>query len=131
MANTLMDDPLSIIQAVTACGVVVLDVTDEDVVAANQTAAEILGRPLSRPLGHTTPRDRPALIRSDGTALPWEERPSALAIRTGQAQRNVLVGVAFSDGWRRNLRVDAVPVGREDGVVSWVVISFVDMAWLS
>ena len=124
----LTDDPFRIIQAVTACGVIVWDAIEEEIVAANQTAAQILALPLDTLLGHAVHRHRIRLLRPDGAVLPWEERPSALTLRTGHVQRNVLVGVAYPDGQRRYLRVDAVPVCRDDGLVSWVVVSFIDVS---
>jgi len=124
----LTDDPFSIIHAVTACGVIVWDATEGEIVAANQTATQILALPLDTLLRRMERRHRTTLLRPDGTALPWEERPSAVALRTGQVQRNVPVGVAYSDGQRRYLCVDAVPVRRNDGRVSWVVVSFIDVS---
>lgn len=50
----LTNDPFSVIQAVTACGVIVRDVIDDGIVAANQTAAEILAVPLTALLPSTT-----------------------------------------------------------------------------
>ena len=124
----LTDDPFSIMHAVTACGVIVWDATEGEIVAANQAATQILALPLDTLLRRVERRHRTTLLRPNGTALPWEERPSAIALRMGQAQRNVLVGVAYSDGQHRYLRVDAVPVRRNDGRVSWVVVSFIDVS---
>src|SRR5690348_7998290 len=100
----LTDDPFSLIEAVTACGVIVWDAIDEEIIAANQAAARILALPLRTLLRPAARRRRITLLRPDGTPLPWEDRPSALALRTGQAHRNVLVGVASLDGQRRYLR---------------------------
>src|SRR6266566_5759322 len=126
----LTDDPFSIIQAVTASGVIVWDAIDEEIIAANQTAAQILALPLRTLLRLAVCRHRITLLRPDGTPLPWEDRPSARALRTGQAQRNVLVGVAYPDGQRRDVCVDAVPVRwrRDEGTVRWVVISIIDVS---
>ena len=79
----LTDDPFSIIHAVTACGVIVWDATEGEIVAANQTATQILALPLDTLLRRMERRHRTKLLRPDGTALPWEERPSAIARRTG------------------------------------------------
>lgn len=119
------DDPFSIIQAVTACGVIVREATDGEIIAANQTAAQILDLPLRTLLGPEVDQ-RIRLLRPDGTPLPWQERPSALALRRGQARWQVPVDIAYPDGRRRSVRVDAVPVRRDDGAVMWVVVSFVD-----
>jgi PAS domain-containing protein len=115
-----LDDALSSIQAITACGIVIRD-ADDKVIAANQTAARILaGRPGEE--GGTW------LLRPDGTLLPWEERPVAVAFRTGQAQQQVLVGIASAGGRPRFMRVDVVPVYRDDGTLTWLVCSFVEVA---
>jgi hypothetical protein len=42
----LTEDPFSIIQAVTASGVIVWDAIDEEIIAANQTAAQLVDLPL-------------------------------------------------------------------------------------
>ena len=126
----LTDDPFSIIQAVTASGVIVWDAIDEEIIAANQTAAQILGLPLRTLLRFAVCRRRLTLLRPDGTPLAWEDWPSARALRTGQAQRQVLVGVASPDGQRRDVCVDAVPVRwrQDEGPVRWVVVSFRDVS---
>jgi PAS domain-containing protein len=121
----LTDNPFSIIQAVTACGVIVREATDGEIIMANQTAAQILDLPLRTLLG-TEVDQRIRLLRPDGTPLPRQERPSALALRWGQAQWQVPVDIAYPDGRRSSVRVDAVPVRRDDGAVMWVVVSFVD-----
>ena len=96
-------DPFSIIQAVTACGVIVRDAADEEIVAANWAAAELLDVPLSLLLHHQKPPHWPRLLRPDGSALSWEEWPSVVALRTGQTQRKVRVHVVHQDGRRRTL----------------------------
>src|SRR5579883_656673 len=120
-------DRFSGIHAVTVCGVIVRDAADEQVIAVNQTAARILGLPSDGPLPRTALWDRIELCRPEGTPLPREDWPSGRALRTGQPQRDTLVRVARPDGGQRLVRVDAVPVRREDGMVAWVVVSFVEV----
>jgi PAS domain-containing protein len=119
-------DPFSLIQAVTACGVIVWDAADEVIVAANETAAQILALPLRTLLHPAGDRCQFRLLRADGTTLPWEERPSAVAVRTREAQRKVLVGVVSAGGRRCYVHVDAVPIRRDDGMITGVVVSFVE-----
>jgi PAS domain-containing protein len=129
VTTTLTDDPFSILQAVTVCGVIVWDAIDQEIIAANERAAEILALPLRTLLGPAGHR-RIRLCRPDGLPLPWEDWPLARALRTDHAQREVLVGVVSSDGRHRFVRMDAIPMHwrRDEGPSRWVVVSFAEVS---
>jgi PAS domain-containing protein len=129
VTTTLTDDPFSILQAVTVCGVIVWDVIDEAIIAANEIAAEILALPLRTLLGPAGHR-RIRLCSLDGLPLPWEDWPLARALRTDHAQREVLVGVVSPDGRHHFVRMDAIPVRwrRDEGQGRWVVVSFAEVS---
>ncbi|MBD3167969.1 MAG: PAS domain S-box protein [candidate division Zixibacteria bacterium] len=66
------------------------DGTIED---ANRAALEIFGLPREQFLGRTSEHAEWKVIRKDGSAVPGEEHPSMIALRTGKAVRDSLLGV--------------------------------------
>lgn len=107
---------------------VVFQGRDGHLVGANPAAERILGRPLSAMLGMTPDLPDWAAVREDGTPFPAAEHPAMLALRTGQPQEDVVMGIRRPDGSRRWLSVNARPVeyGRH-GRVDMVVNSFHDV----
>ncbi|MFH0975817.1 MAG: PAS domain S-box protein [Spirochaetota bacterium] len=104
-------------------GVVFLD-TDGKVQEAND-AAQIAHSIEELQSPEVDPRFR--IIRPDGTLFPVEEQPAIVAINTGQAVRNVEMGLPMSDGttiWRL---VNAQPVYDDTGVLLGAVASFFDI----
>lgn len=70
---------------------------------------------------------RMRIIRPDGSFFPEEEQPAIVALRTGQAVRDVEMGVPLRDGrisWRL---VNAQPVYNDSGILLGVVASFFDI----
>jgi len=61
---------------------------------ANPAAARILGLAMDQLLGRTTLNPRWGILREDGTPFPDEESPVRVALRTGRAVGEVLLGVA-------------------------------------
>jgi diguanylate cyclase (GGDEF)-like protein/PAS domain S-box-containing protein/putative nucleotidyltransferase with HDIG domain len=117
---------LRALYATMACGVMVRD-ADGLVVDANAAAQEILGRPLEYLRGLPLSDTLVQTMREDGTPLPPEDRPVALALRTGLPQRGYVMAATVGDGQRRWLQVDAVPMVDASGKPGDVVISFVDI----
>lgn len=74
-------------------GGVVMQDTDGRIVEANAEAGEILGLTADHMWGLTSADPRWRTIREDGSAFPVEERPLAIALRTGKQVRNCLSGV--------------------------------------
>ena len=67
------------------------------------------------------------IIRPDGTPFPVDEQPAMVALHTGQAVRNVELGVPMPDGrvsWRL---ANAQPVYNERGDLLGAVASFFDI----
>jgi len=111
---------LRTLYAAIGCGVIVLDMTRE-VVDANAAAQQIVGLGLEEMRGHRLRDFMPRLTREDGSDLPEEERYSLRVLRTGQPQRDVVVGMTRPDGQRRWLRMDYAPVFVDDGIGRIVV----------
>ncbi len=116
---------LRTLYAAIGCGVIVLDMTRE-VVDANAAAQQIVGLGLEEMRGHRLRDFMPRLTREDGSDLPEEERYSLRVLRTGQPQRDVVVGMTRPDGQRRWLRMDYAPVFVDDGI-GRIVVSFIDI----
>src|SRR4051794_10111152 len=91
-------------------GVGVLDITGR-VLACNQAAATILGRPRSELLGQPTLALELEPIREDGGPLPYDQFPSAVAIRDGQPLPAMGVGLPPREARGRWLSGGAAPPG--------------------
>ncbi len=84
------------------------------IISANAAAARILGVGREQMRGLTSADPRWHAIREDGTELPADVHPIVVALRTGQAVRNVVHGVRNPDrGCTVWVRVTAVPLFRE------------------
>lgn len=96
------------------------------VINANTAAEAILDLPASKLLG-----GRPGVLdleqHADGSLGPVTELPAARAIRTRSEHRRMLFSFKRSDGRRRWLQLDAVPLFGADGEVASVVSSFIDI----
>ena len=76
----------------------------------NPAAERILGVGLVEVGACDAPVQSWSMLRADGTAMPEAERPSVLALTTGQPQRDVFMGVRRPDGVVRWLRANAQPL---------------------
>lgn len=117
---------LSTVYAAMTCGVVVRDASGI-VTYANAEAERILGRSLTAMQGRPLSSSLGAATRIDGSPLPAEERPAAIAYRTGQPQRNCMMRITRPDGAHRLLRMDVVPMHDDDETQTSFIISFLDM----
>jgi diguanylate cyclase (GGDEF)-like protein/PAS domain S-box-containing protein len=106
-------------------GVAVLD-TRGRVLACNEAAASILGRPMGDLVGRTPLELDLSAVGEDGEPLAADAYPSAAATRTGRPIREQVVGVLHADGQRRWLSVSATPMGIEARPAS-VVLTFRDV----
>lgn len=107
-----------------SCGVLVRDRTGQ-IIHVNPTA-ETLFLLTPEAVG-ATPYSSWQALREDGMALPREELPALVALRTGAAQRVQTVSFVCLDGRRLWLQGDAVPVLDANGHVAQVVESFIDI----
>jgi len=68
------------------------------------------------------------MTREDGRPFPAEMRPSQTVVRTGLAQKDVLMGIDRPDGARSWISVSAVPIfAAGESAPATVVVSFSDM----
>lgn len=108
-------------------GVVAYSASGE-IVACNPRAQELLGLSEDQMLGRTPmdPRWRP--IREDGTPWDPDALPTSHALRTGEAQLGVVLGLHTADGQVRWVQANATPLLSEGGEVAGVVTSFIDVS---
>jgi PAS domain S-box-containing protein len=90
-------------------GVVYQD-ADGQIIMANPAAERILGLTVDQMRGRQSIDPRWRAMRADGSDFPGEEHPSMVALRTGEKQLNVIMGVYHpgedSHHW---IKVDAIP----------------------
>ncbi|MHB8491563.1 MAG: PAS domain S-box protein [Solirubrobacteraceae bacterium] len=118
----------SVVEALSE-GVALLD-ADGAVVAMNDSAEAMFGLTETEV---TTARASSAtpllpLISEDGSPFPPEEAPGRLAIRTGELQTDVILGVVRRAGDTRWLSVNSRPLRHaEDGKIYGAVSSYSDV----
>ena len=107
-------------------GVVLHDAAG-DVVWCNPSAARILGPSvmLGRGSGAHDQPVRP--IREDGADIAWDDHPVMVVLRTGQPQRDVVMGLERGDGTRLWVSVNAEPLSQREGAATAVVVSYADI----
>jgi PAS domain S-box-containing protein len=106
---------------------VVVQYADGTVESVNAGAERILGLTADQIAGRQA---RPAawrVVREDGAPVPPEERPAAVALRTGRPQVGVTLGIHRPDGTLAWISVNAEPFIDADGRASGVVSSFFDI----
>jgi diguanylate cyclase (GGDEF)-like protein/PAS domain S-box-containing protein len=100
---------------------------DGTIVFANPAAMAFFGVGLDEMQGRSKLEDAWAVVREDGTPWPRETRPSVVAMRTGEPQREQIMGVQNPQGDVRWLAVNAVPLYDPYGVMTGAVCSFDDI----
>jgi PAS domain S-box-containing protein len=118
-----------VIQAL-AEGVVVQE-ADGQISSCNASAEHILGLSAAQLAGRTSLDTRWCSIHTDGTPFPGEEHPSMVALRTGEPQRNAVMGVHKPDGSLTWISVNSQPIFRPgESRPGSVVTSFFDITAL-
>jgi diguanylate cyclase (GGDEF)-like protein/PAS domain S-box-containing protein len=105
---------------------VVVHGPDGAIASCNPSAERILGLPADRIVGRS-PSDWD-LVREDGTPIPPDQHPAALAAATGRPQTDVVMGLRTHGGQMRWIAVNAEPVPGDDGRPAAVVATFADVA---
>ncbi|MBJ7332007.1 MAG: PAS domain S-box protein [Solirubrobacteraceae bacterium] len=103
--------------------------TSDGVWVANESARRMTGLTDEQAAGREPLPDGWHMFREDGSRWPLNEFPGYEARKTGEPQRNVLMGLDRGDGEKRWLLVNAKPIpalgepGRRDSVVSFVDVT--------
>jgi PAS domain S-box-containing protein len=95
--------------------------------SANQSAERILGLTLDQMSGRTSQDPRWRAVHEDGSPFPGEEHPPMIALRTGESQSNVIMGVHRPDDTLVWLSINAQPLLDDAGKPAGVVSSFFDI----
>ena len=106
---------------------VVLQNTQAMIVECNAAAERILGLTVDQMRGRVSVDPRWRAIREDGSEYPGQDHPSMRTLRTGEAIRAELMGVHTPEGQRRWISVSTEPIRDEDGRMTAIVVSFVDV----
>ena len=96
------------------------------IVSANPAALAILGLRLDQLLDLSSPEPRWQALREDGSLLPAELQPAMQAIKTGQAVRNVVMGLILLDRETVWLQMNAIP-SYKNGQLLGVYANFEDI----
>jgi diguanylate cyclase (GGDEF)-like protein/PAS domain S-box-containing protein len=113
--------------AAMAEGVLVRD-RSAGIITCNASAERILGRTLEQMKGSGYFEPAWQALREDGSPIPSEQRPAHTALRTGQAQSNVVMGLRKEDGSVLWLSMNAQPLFQEsDTVPSGVLTTITDI----
>ena len=108
-------------------GVIMVDSAGQ-IVVVNQSARAMLGPALDGVTSGRELLDRLAMVDESGTPIDTDQHPSLVALRTGKARVNVVIGIDEPDGHRRWVSTNYQPL-RIAGTaqVQGVVCSFNDI----
>lgn len=101
----------SVVTAMTE-GIVFQD-ADGKILACNPSAEQILGITQSGLMGQTSKDREPYCLREDGSVFEAEDHPAMVTLRTGQAQRNVIMGIKHPDESIRWISINSQPLFHE------------------
>lgn len=110
-SSLLLTDLQGVLLDSLAEGVVVQDEHDK-VLACNEAAPAILGLTRNQLLGLDSMDPRWRAVNRDGSPFRGEQHPSVVTLRTGQPQRDVLMGVERPDGRLAWLSINSEPLRR-------------------
>jgi len=100
----------SVVRAM-AEGVVVQD-SDAVILACNEAAEQLLGLTADQMMGRSSLDPRWRSIHEDGSPFPGDTHPVPMTLRTGQALRDVVMGVHKPDGTLTWISINTEPLFR-------------------
>lgn len=108
-------------------GLVVVDLSAK-VIMANDSARQILGLSRHELVQMSLLEDEWNCVHPDGSEFVPDDFPAVITMRTGQAQRNVIMGVRRPDGELRWIEINSEPVRKVgNGEVIAVMATFSDI----
>ncbi|MBC7367609.1 MAG: PAS domain S-box protein [Undibacterium sp.] len=125
-ARRKSEEQLKLIFSAVADGIVVHD-RDLAIIQCNASAERMLGLSAEEVTGRTSVDGRWRAVREDGRPFPGEAHPAAVALTTGRAVRDTVMGVHKPDGVLTWISVNAEPLRDARGGVTMVVSSFSDI----
>lgn len=107
---------------------VVMQTRSGEIVACNQAAEQILGLTQVQMMSQTSVDPRWRAVHEDGTPFPGETHPAMVTLRTGQPQRNAMMGVYKPDGKLTWVLVNSEPLFQPGTSEPYAVVTtFSDM----
>ena len=106
---------------------VVVQLAGGEIVSCNPAAERILGLTRDRMAGRTSLDPGWRAIHEDGSPFPGETHPAMVTLRTGEAQRNVVMGVHAPDGSLRWISINTEPIPSRNGGACAVVVTIADV----
>ncbi|MBD1877100.1 EAL domain-containing protein [Nodosilinea sp. FACHB-131] len=107
---------------------VVLQDANGVIQTCNSRAEEILGLTLDQMQGRTSIDPRWRSIYEDGRPFPNDKHPAMVTLRTGQPNRNVIIGIHKPNGTLTWISVNAEPMVRSGETQPYAVVcSFADI----
>lgn len=107
---------------------VIIYTADGQIVSCNSSAEEILGMSSTEVSGRYLMDPRWQISREDGSRYPTDEYPVAIALRTGQAARNVVMRIGPPEDLKF-ISVNAHPIiSRDTSKPLGVVVTFADIS---
>ncbi len=107
-------------------GLVVQDLED-NILAANQAAANILGLSMEQLLGKSSYDPHWKATNIDDSPLEPTQHPSVITNRTGKPVDNFLMNVNTGEGERRIISINSRPIKNDQDEMYSVVVSFSDV----
>ncbi|MBK8025476.1 MAG: PAS domain S-box protein [Chloroflexi bacterium] len=102
---------------------VVVQGTDGAIQLCNEAAERILGLTVDQMVGLTSIDPRWQAVHEDGSPFPGETHPAMVALRTGESQSDVVMGVHKPDGALTWILVNAQPLFHPGGSQPYAVVA--------
>lgn len=109
---------------------VVFQGLDGAVIATNPAAQAIEGRADEEMLGHDSDDPMWGAVRVGELPFPGIEHPAMQTLRTGEPQKNIVMGIRRPNGERRWISINSQPVRTTGGKIDGVVTTFHDITEL-
>ncbi len=107
-------------------GVVVQDAHGR-IVSCNPAAQQILGLGESEIIGASSLDPKERAIHENGEDFPGDQHPAMVALRTGEPQHAVMMGLRRDDGAVTWISINSQPIGEAGAAPTAVVTSFSDV----
>jgi PAS domain S-box-containing protein/putative nucleotidyltransferase with HDIG domain len=97
------------------------------IIAVNDMALSIEGRTYEEMLGLTSDAPDWDAVRENGEPFPGDLHPAMVTLKTGQPERDVVMGIRRPSGERRWITINSEPVSVGEGENDFVVTTFHDI----
>jgi len=96
------------------------------IIECNLAAQKILGLRGKQIQGTTWVDSGLEMVHADGSAFPDKMNPAMLVLKTGTAQRNIIMGIQKANGELTWIQVNSHPIHSDEGKLEGVVTTFID-----